>query len=717
MPAQIITVPIRAGSDADASHRPKDPRYRLVDPPTTYLDKLGQKWMEERGEAHPFINYTLDRLPEGYELYQIARPSNPNLTDKRLFGHPSHMFFDSPNRFFPHFLHLMNNQGSNVGCPCSVCNADGRKPLALHESRSASANSSVPRRPGRPKTMDSKKSEKVDEEGTPDVYRSLLDALKRQGQIDVPIEEPMSMDWRAERTPLQTMLQRYRTQGAWLPRLGEIVLFVMSIPNGKEIVFDYDDFQYRLYDTTNDLYGDFPQWRAGIVTQVPADAHAYEVFHLVMPPPSPLGPNYAGFRVETFPDPNGDDKLAQKQYKYVPLHYTRPFAFYQEILRGVPPEHWHSSITNAMTVMSTFSLVDRFHFRGRWPQAVINCRGIYIGAELLLVGDAARLLPGTETRTGITSTDIDVLHISSIRLALTNLDRASDNDRDEGHPYNTSVEVRGTLFTTDQRAKFPDAIGLSDDDAEAPGMKDYASCTPFFRKRAGGKIVSVPFHRILGRCHDATSIQLWFPNEQRKIQAMWQQRHREAGSRDSSLDREEREKITLLHYGADGIIEARQFSSEQYRKVDRQRGKLWFWGDSRVESLDVHSMNGAPIQAFDEDRDPQKWRREIRILEGVVPGGRVRTVEEKQKLTEKTGVLRRRGRSRHDQAEGRSITNLGRNGNGGNEEEEEAFRGREGGETLNGMDGDVFESGISQGVSGQSGENAGRSGNPYIIID
>ncbi|KAF1812360.1 hypothetical protein P152DRAFT_458735 [Eremomyces bilateralis CBS 781.70] len=640
----IVTVPIAPVSDADASHRPADPRYRLIDPPTQYLDKLAQQWMVARGESQPFVHYTLDRLPEGYTLYEMRRPSNPNTADKRLFGHPNRVFFDSPNRFFPHFLHLMKNKGSNFGCPCTVCNANGKKPLGIQDSRSASADSSVPRGREKSRLMDSvrdDKAGKVDEEGTPDVYRALIDKLKRKGEIDAPIEEPMSMDWRVERKPLQVMLQRCRTQAPWIPRQGEIVLFVLSIPEGREIVFDYDTSEYRLYHAASETYEDSPAWRAGVVTQVPTEEKSYEVFNLVMEPSHKLGVNYSGFRVESLPDPNGEEKSVQKQYKYVPLHYTRPFAFYQEILRGIPRESWHATITNAMTIMSSFSLVDRFNFRGSWPEAVVNCRGIYIGAELILVGDAVRLLPPSEKQGNITSVDIDVLHIKSIRLTLTNLDRASDNDRDEGHPYNTSVEVRGIPYTTNPIAKFADVSPLNDNLGPL-GMEDYASFTPFFPKRAKGKLVCIPFHRILGRCYDAIAVQLWFPNEQRKIVDMSQKKNQEVTGA-------ELPNITLLHYGAEGVLAARQYSSQNYRKIDHRSGKSWFWGDTRVESLDVHSMSGAPVERFDANRDPRKWRREIRVLEGVGPAGKVRTTEEKRKLVEKFGVPGRRGRSKDDE--------------------------------------------------------------------
>ena len=50
MPAEIV--PIELHSDGDTTHRPK-PEWKLVDPPTIYLEKLGTLWMEARGQAKP----------------------------------------------------------------------------------------------------------------------------------------------------------------------------------------------------------------------------------------------------------------------------------------------------------------------------------------------------------------------------------------------------------------------------------------------------------------------------------------------------------------------------------------------------------------------------------------------------------------------------------------------------------------------------------------
>jgi hypothetical protein len=81
-----VVVPLRPGSDGDATHRPKDQVYIQVVPPTLYLEKLGQQWMKARGDALPNVSYTLERLPAGYAMYKRPRKKDPNIFDRKFSG-------------------------------------------------------------------------------------------------------------------------------------------------------------------------------------------------------------------------------------------------------------------------------------------------------------------------------------------------------------------------------------------------------------------------------------------------------------------------------------------------------------------------------------------------------------------------------------------------------------------------------------------------------
>ena len=191
--------------------------------------------MQSRGEAKPGVKYVLAGLPAGYTMWQRPRPSDATHVDKYLYGHPSRKAFDSPNRFFVHFKHLMDH-GDSVGCQCTICSgSSGVLPKSMARAPSArGASSSTSSRPsssngsaqfstttvqpraaqyaapfsavpasapappkvsapvqaesarplGRPKLLGpGMDGSRVDEEGTPDVWRNLINKLRRHGRI------------------------------------------------------------------------------------------------------------------------------------------------------------------------------------------------------------------------------------------------------------------------------------------------------------------------------------------------------------------------------------------------------------------------------------------------------------------------------------------------------------------------------------------------------
>ena len=48
---------------------------------------------------------------------------------------------------------------------------------------------------------------------------------------------------------------------------------------------------------------------------------------------------------------------------------------------------------------------------------------------------------------------------------------------------------------------------------------------------------------------------------------------------------------------------------------DREKGK-WFWADSRAEGLDVQSVNGVEVGAWDGEREPRVWRQVLGVVDG-----------------------------------------------------------------------------------------------------
>jgi len=125
---------------------------------------------------------------------------------------------------------------------------------------------------------------RVDEEGTPDVYRNLINKLQRQNTIDEKIEEPLSPDWRAESEILPHLLQELRDNEQWKPRQGEIVLFVRSLPEDQNIARVESKGEYQLYDNTSEKFLGPPLWEAGLVAQTPTKAICYNLGAIMDPP-------------------------------------------------------------------------------------------------------------------------------------------------------------------------------------------------------------------------------------------------------------------------------------------------------------------------------------------------------------------------------------------------------------------------------------------------
>ncbi|GME36612.1 Transcription-silencing protein Clr2 [Neofusicoccum parvum] len=235
--------------------------------------------------------------------------------------------------------------------------------------------------------------------------------------------------------------------------------------------------------------------------------------------------------------------------------------------------------------MSSFSLVERQHFKGTWPTASITCRGIYIGSELLLTGDTVRLMPNQQ---GAAVTD--VLQITSIKLNLMNLDTASDDDYDQKHPYNSAVHITGKAYTLDP-TRAASRIPLTETERNGSPLGGYDE--EWYWLHAPEKSLRIPFSRVLGRCFEAEAMDLLFP------------------SKSSGFDDDQGPGLSR---GVEGIYRSRHYSSHNYLKIDK--GKSWFWGDSRAEALDLATVNGLEVGRHDKSRDPKTWRKTIKIMEG-----------------------------------------------------------------------------------------------------
>ena len=265
-------------------------------------------------------------------------------------------------------------------------------------------------------------------------------------------------------------------------------------------------------------------------------------------------------------------------------------------------------------------LVEKYHFRGVWPSAEILCKGLYIGAELVIVGDVVSLLPAPSGAGSSSCSVIDVLEISSIKLRLTNLDTASDDDNDDGHPYNTAVHVLGKAYTKDRsRAIDPSPVDPTMSHLPA-AIKGYGK---WYHLHDPSRSWQVPFRRIAGRCYEAEAMRLWLasPNPTATATATATAAADDDGN-DETTAATTTNDIVHPHLSilSQGLQRTRRHAAERDRRIPPD--KRWFWADSRAEALDLATLNGYEVGGRDEDRAPRRWRKLIKVMEGVdVAGG------------------------------------------------------------------------------------------------
>ncbi|RAL17568.1 putative peroxisomal ABC transporter (PXA1) [Aspergillus homomorphus CBS 101889] len=500
-----IVIPIdRTYSDGDRAAWPTGDKFDKPDD-SYYRRKIASLWVQRVGTYKPGKDYILDTLPDGYAIFDRPRGTNPDImafqSDEGLVGlagDPSGRLPDTPP---------LSSLGRTPGRPATGLRTSGRVP-------------------GRP--PGSSMNYISDSEGTPDVFKTAVLKLRVNGQLDEAIREPLSMDWRAERTPLKEYLQKLDMLPSFVPRAGELVLWTPEY-QGK-LAWNHEEGQVQIYK--NEQWHGAPDWRC-----------------------------------------------------------IRPFAAYEHFLQGIPREKLHPSIEYAMTVMASFSLLEKYHIKGTWPDAAIYCRGIFLGAELLAVGDAVRLKPrgydpdaaGEPTSPPV----MDVMVIHEIRLELKECD-ADARSKQLAETY--QVRIQGKVYTNNrERASplSPDAPPpqpLSPDEVVSAfhyvGMSGYGE----WYSLHSGAMVNVSQDMILGRCYEPDAMQLLF-------------------------------RSLALNYDLHGVLRGRDYSRQTDERI--RPGKRWFWGDFRTQTLAIDTLNGEDVGHFSDVRDVKMWRANLRVIDGT----------------------------------------------------------------------------------------------------
>ena len=615
---QILS--ITPGSDGDGRKWPKH-SYERNDP--YFCEKLAEMWIKDLpGGPQAGVKYQLDKLPQGYAGFEKTR-GDGNHVDRYLYGHPNGQF-RSLNECYPHFKHLMDT-GDAAGCPCKLC-LGGRSKARV--SGSGGHDVSQPRAT-RPKTTTqpllaqdridlsgvengsvkrknlsdsdgpiAKQRKLTDAEGTHDIYEDMIEKLREAGPnttIDEPTEERMSPDWRTSNADSIAVLREWKSLPRYVPRIGELVLFT-RLAEDQKLVWSGDHGTFRI--SGNDLTA--PVWQAGVVTQMPEEPILDQ--DLIDDSTKAQGVNISGFRIEPMPQPGSDHKAETKQYTYVPLHLIRPLSLLPQCVGTKNPEDLPASIRHALTVASSFCVVGKHRFKGRWPSLTVFALGVYIGGELIMPGDTVRLLPRKDDPQDAVT---DVMVVTSVRLLFVNLD--AEELGILGHlsdtPYQTCLHVSGRVYTLDPTKSF-DGIGKVSIDPGAnilpPGLAKYGNWYHYHDPAQDKLRVELPYHRILGRCLEYTAIDAWFSTPSKRVpnkSEVWV-----------------KDYLTL---GMHAVEAARAYSIEHDKRIPG--GRSWFWADTRIEQLDLHDVNNRAVGTKDTSRTKGqmiKWRTSLKAMDG-----------------------------------------------------------------------------------------------------
>ncbi|KAL8994131.1 MAG: hypothetical protein Q9188_007156, partial [Gyalolechia gomerana] len=506
----------------------------------------------------------------------------PKIQSTWLYGHPSKKLFDSPYQFYPHWKFLLN-YGSGESCKCKLCNSTSINRKARQRTNRGSSSSSIaPKSRGPPPFQKGP----VDEEGTPDVYSSLFTLLRNEKTLKRKIEERASLDWRAEKPLVDKFVCSIPLQASFLPRQGEVVLYLRPTSSPLELRQDLESCHVRVYDPRTDSYKDSPpQWLAGIVTQVPvssptvsslypSSASSTPISNII---PSEPSLNASGYRISPLPSVNSSNKLLSKQQTYTSLHLIRPFSLQSHILAGIPPSLLHESITNALTASATISMIDRHSFSGTWPHASVHSRGIFIGPEAYWLGDTVLLLH-EDPSLGESITEI--MHILDIVTTFHSLQPSESDGAVTGNECKRiSVELHGEVYTTNPVRAFPRApIPVQH---PTPRMRAYGH---WFHLDQPGDVWAAPFPRILSRLYEKEALLAWLPHTTKTPHSP---------------------PSILLDLGRESVLSARRLAANTDERIldaadtvdvdGGQRQKEWFWAEYRAEALDLRSVAGKEV--------------------------------------------------------------------------------------------------------------------------
>jgi hypothetical protein len=349
---------------------------------------------------------------------------------------------------------------------------------------------------------------------------------------------------------------KYRTLPSFLPRKGELVLFYPV--EQLNCRFEYATQHFKIFDEDSGDFVGFPAWKAGVITAEPEEPLGHE--DLSPLPYCHLEVTNKSYRIELYPDPDSKDKSLSHQAYQIPLNRIRPLSMFHEFLSGVSQSQWHVSIHNAMKVMNTVCFVDPIGFAGKWFSYSVRCRGVWIGAELFINGDAVRLLPVKEN-----DNQVDQVMI------ISRIDHRFEND--DIHDERSSIVVAGPVLTINKNRSFQNTPFTVAEKQELPLPASTAGYSwypidvsidghPPEANHEGflDDWQEIPMSFIVGRLYDAKAMK-------------------------SLLD------INNFDVGGLGMKQARRWAKQHRTNMRVNTRQGWILTVDRVQALDIETLN------------------------------------------------------------------------------------------------------------------------------
>ncbi|KAH0542668.1 hypothetical protein FGG08_002991 [Glutinoglossum americanum] len=520
-------------SDGDSSKRPTVEGYSLSSS-NVYEYKIGALWAKARAEqGDTAINtnrkYILDSLPKGYKVYEKPRGNNP--------------------------AHDIKNCERWAITPAAA--------LDFHVTSHTNRETAPKPRERAPVIKAS--------EGNAHIWQIFLKKLKKEGSVDQDITDPENMELAVSQQTLDEAYTDICNSPSYRHRVGELVLFYDVSPDARVPV---------ALDSITQKPTFLLVWKAGVISlQNDEDQEPLVEEDLFFEKEKRWAITYSGFKVEFYPDPRASEpKEWGKHMTYVPLHQIRPFNYWEEVLAGIPKENWHPTINHAMAVLSSIAVVDCFHIKGVWPNAATSCRSVWIGAELICVGDALRLKPRKHHDQQIT----DVLVVDSMTAIGENYGRAN---------FSYRLHLAGRAFTTNADHKSEDfnRTVVTEQTLYASLPSSMLGRVWYYLHDSGTEFV-VSADCVVGRLHGDAAMAGWF-------------------DRPGNFD-----------VGLSGLLEGREYSRACYGRPGQQ---YWYWAETRAQQLRIMEINGVNLSKGEEGLDPEALREYMRVLNshGTDSGG------------------------------------------------------------------------------------------------